>query len=113
LKGLFQPKAITAAMIKISTNSRRRLMSKIVRKNDQSNPLRKVGECLYRNRHGVYFGWFSVRGKQLKRSLKTSDKELARRRLVELRKVAARLHGLEDRNLRFEGLRIAFCTLRC
>jgi hypothetical protein len=47
LKGLFQPKAITAATIKISTNSR--FMSKIVRKNDQSNPLRKVGECLYRN----------------------------------------------------------------
>jgi integrase len=77
-------------------------MSKIVRKNDQSNPLRKVGECLYRNGHGVYFAWFSIRGKQLKRSLKTSDKELARRRLAELRKVAARLHGLEDRNLRFE-----------
>ena len=52
-------------MIKNSTNSR--FMSKIVRKNDQSNPLRKVGECLYRNGHGVYFAWFSVRGKQLKR----------------------------------------------
>ena len=70
LKGVFQPKAITAAMIKNSTNSR--FMSKIVRKNDQSNPLRKVGECLYRNGHGVYFAWFSVRGKQLKRSLKTA-----------------------------------------
>jgi hypothetical protein len=102
LKGLFQPRAITAATIKNSTNSRFRFMSKIVRKNDQSNPLRKVGECLYRNGHGVYFAWFSVRGKQLKRSLKTSDKELARRRLAELRKVATRLHGLEDRNLRFE-----------
>ena len=68
----------------------------------QSNSLRKVGECLYRNRHGVYFAWFSIRGKQLKRSLKTSDKELARRRLAELRKIAARLHGSEDRNLRFE-----------
>jgi hypothetical protein len=68
----------------------------------QSNSLRKVGKCLYRNRHGVYFAWFSIRGKQLKRSLKTNDKELARRRLAELRKVATRLHGLEDRNLRFE-----------
>src|SRR6266496_6655936 len=70
----------------------------------QSNSLRKVGECLYRNRHGVYFAWFSIRGKQLKRSLKTSDKELARRRLAELRKIAARLHGSEHRNLRFEEL---------
>src|SRR5262245_40226219 len=46
----------------------------------------QVGECLYRNRHGVYFAWFSIRGKQVKRSLKTSDKELGRRRLGELRK---------------------------
>ena len=52
----------------------------------------------------MYFAWFSVRGKQLKRSLKTSDKELARRRLAELRKTAARLHGSEHRNLRFEEL---------
>ncbi len=77
-------------------------MSKIVRKNDESNPLRKVGECLYRNGHSVYFAWFSVRGKQVKRSLKTNEKELARRRLGELRKSAARLHGSDNRNLRFE-----------
>jgi integrase len=70
----------------------------------QSSSLRKVGECLYRNSHGVYFAWFSVRGKQLKRSLKTSDKELARRRFAELRQTAARLHGSEHRNLRFEEL---------
>jgi hypothetical protein len=57
---------------------------------DQSNPLRKVGECLYRNGHGVYFAWFSVRGKQVKRSLKTNDKELARRRLGELRNFTVR-----------------------
>jgi len=69
---------------------------------NQSSRLYRVGECLYRNGHGVYFAWFSVRGKQLKRSLKTSDKELARRRLAELRKIAARLHGSDDRNLRFE-----------
>ena len=42
-------------------------MSKIVRKNDQFNSLRKVGERLYRDGHGVYLAWFSVRGKQLKR----------------------------------------------
>ena len=67
MKGLFQPKAITAATIKNSTNSRFRFMSKIVRKNDQFNSLRKVGERLYRDGHGVYLAWFSVRGKQLKR----------------------------------------------
>ena len=71
---MFQPKAIKAAMIKNSTNSRFRFVSNIVRKNDQSNPLRKVGECLYRNGHGVYFAWFSVRGKQVKRLLKTNER---------------------------------------
>jgi len=59
-------------MIKISTHSR--FMSKIVRKSDQSNPLHKVGKGLYRNGHGVYFAWFSVRGKQVKRSLKTNER---------------------------------------
>jgi integrase len=67
-----------------------------------SQRLQKVGECLYRNPHGVYFAWFCVRSKQVKRSLKTTDKELARRRLGELRQNAARLHGAEHRNLRFE-----------
>src|SRR5262245_47119362 len=68
----------------------------------QSNSLRKVGECLYRNKHGVYFAWFSIRDKQLKRSLKRSDEEMARRRVAVVREVATRHHGLEDRNLRFE-----------
>ena len=67
-----------------------------------SQRLQKVGECLYRNAHGVYFAWFCVRSKQVKRSLKTKSKELARRRLGELRQNAARLHGAEHRNLHFE-----------
>lgn len=71
---------------------------------EQNTALHKVGECLYRNSHGVYFAWFSVRGKQVKRSLKTKDRELARRRLAALRQNAARLHGSEFRNLRFEEL---------
>jgi integrase len=70
----------------------------------QNAVLHKVGECLYRNAHGVYFAWFSVRGKQVKRSLKTNDRELARRRLGALRQNASRLHGSEHRNLRFEEL---------
>jgi integrase len=70
----------------------------------QNTVLHKVGECLYRNLHGVYFAWFSVRGKQVKRSLKTNDRELARRRLAALRQNAARLHGSEYRNLRLDEL---------
>ncbi len=74
---------------------------------NQTQGLQKVGECLYRNSHGTYFAWFSVRGKQIKRSLKTSDKDLARRRLGDLRKKGERLHGGEQRNLHFEEL-VAF-----
>jgi integrase len=70
----------------------------------QLDSLKRVGENLYVNDHGVYFAWFSLRGKQIKRSLKTNDKTLARRRLGELREKAGRLHGGEQRNIRFEEL---------
>ena len=71
---------------------------------NQSKGLQKVGECLYRNSHGAYFAWFSVNGKQIKKSLKTFDRELARRRLAELRQNAQRVHGQGEsqRALRFE-----------
>ncbi|MEI6562331.1 MAG: hypothetical protein WCO68_09660 [Verrucomicrobiota bacterium] len=70
----------------------------------QSKDLQKVGECLYRNSHGTFFAWFSIHGKQIKRSLKTMDKTLARRRLAELREKGNRLHGNEQRNIQFEEL---------
>ena len=65
--------------------------------------LTKVAECLYRNAHGTYFALLKVRGKQIKKSLKTEDSALARRRLRELRE---KVHGLasEDRGLSFEAL---------
>ena len=72
-----------------------------------SKDLQKVGENLYRNSHGTYFAWFAVKGKQIKRSLKTTDKDLARRRFNDLREKANRLHGGEQRNIRFEEL-VAF-----
>lgn len=71
---------------------------------NQTQGLQKVGECLYRNNRGVYFAWFSVKGKQIKRSLKTTDKDLARRRLAELREKGNRLHGNEQRSIQFEEL---------
>ncbi len=35
---------------------------------DQSEALKRIGENLYVNGHGIYFAWFSLRGKQIKRS---------------------------------------------
>jgi|SRR5579862_1094937 len=71
----------------------------------QPEALKRIGENLYVNSHGIYFAWFSLHGKQIKRSLKTNDKTLARRRLSELREKAGRLHGGEQRNIRFEELK--------
>ena len=43
----------------------------------------KVGECLYRySSNGVYYGRIRVDGKEIKRSLETSDRELAKRKLA-------------------------------
>ncbi len=46
----------------------------------------KVGECLYRySSNGVYYGRIRVEGKDIKRSLETSDPALAKRRLAVFR----------------------------
>ena len=70
----------------------------------KSQSLNRVGECLYRNGIGIYFALVKVGGKQIKRSLKTNDVALAKRRLSELRRKAERMHGKETRDIRFEDL---------
>ena len=44
-----------------------------------------MGECLYRYSNGVYYGRIRVEGKEIRRSLRTTDKILAKRRLAEFR----------------------------
>jgi len=68
----------------------------------KSQTLNRVGECLYRNGHKTYFALIKVRGKQIRRSLKTTDLAIARRKLNEFRAKAERLYGNENRNIRFE-----------
>jgi integrase len=70
----------------------------------KSQILNRVGECLYRNGHKTYFALIKVSGKQIKRSLKTDDLAMAKRCLKEFRAKADRLHGKENRNVRFEEL---------
>ena len=65
--------------------------------------LTKVAECLYRNQHGTYFALLKVSRKQIKRSLKTTDSALARRRLAELRSKAQGLSG-DERSMTFDQL---------
>jgi integrase len=66
--------------------------------------LKHVGECLYRTPAGIYVALVKVRGKQIKRSLKTSDPTLAKRRLSDLRTKAKRMHGKETRDVQFDEL---------
>lgn len=69
---------------------------------NKSQEFKRVGECLYRNQNKTYFALIKVAGKQIKRSLKTDDLPLAKRRLAELRAKTDRLHGSGKRNVRFE-----------
>ncbi|MEO6751715.1 MAG: tyrosine-type recombinase/integrase [Chthoniobacteraceae bacterium] len=63
----------------------------------------RVAECLYRNNHGTYFALLKVRGKQIKRSLKTKDSPVAKRRLAAMR---TKIHGLagEEGSVTFDDL---------
>jgi integrase len=46
----------------------------------------KVGECLYRySSNGVYYARIRVDGKEIKRSLETADRDLAKRKLAEFK----------------------------
>jgi integrase len=70
---------------------------------EQPRGLKHVGECLYRHHAGTYYALVKVSGKQIKRSLKTADLALAKRRIADFRNSASRLTGSE-KSLIFEGL---------
>ena len=50
---------------------------------NQSQALKRIGENLYVNGHGVYFAWFVVRGKQIKRSCR-EDFKVGQKRAVKV-----------------------------
>ena len=67
--------------------------------------LAKVATCLYRSAaSGIYYGLYKRSGKQVKRSLKTTDKELAKRRLEQLREKVAQLNTKRGSNILFDDL---------
>ena len=51
----------------------------------QSSAFEKVGECLYRYSNGVYYARLKIDGKEIRRSLRTTDRDLAKRKLRQLR----------------------------
>lgn len=67
--------------------------------------LENVGECLYRSTTSkIYYAIFKRGGRQIKQSLKTTDKELAKRRLEPLRQKVVRLNTKEAGDLLFADL---------
>ena len=63
----------------------------------------RVGENLYRlESSGDYYGFLKRGRKQIRRSLKTNDRALARRRLSELREEVAALQSQSASDLTFE-----------
>ena len=67
--------------------------------------LKYVGHCLYRvEGSGKYYAILKRAGKQIKRSLKTSDQALAKRRLAELQEKAARLNTGDAGRVTFDVL---------
>ena len=52
---------------------------------NSAGAFQKVGECLYRYSNGVYYARIRVEGKEIKRSLETTDPALARRKLADFR----------------------------
>lgn len=66
----------------------------------------RVAECLYRrSQFGIYYALVKKGGKQFRRSLKTTDRKLAERRLPDFRSRVGRLNLLAGgRHLTFEDL---------
>jgi integrase len=70
-----------------------------------SQAMKKVGPNLYRATTGRYYLLVKRAGKQFRRSLKTKDANLAKRRLREFQEKAGRLAGTtEDRKITFDEL---------
>lgn len=68
--------------------------------------LQHAGENLFRNKSsGIYYALFKRAGKQIRRSLKTTDKGLARRRLAALREQVQRLAANDAKTLPFAEYR--------
>lgn len=67
--------------------------------------LQRVGECLYRSQTSkIYYAIIKRGGKQIKRSLRTKDGMLARRRLSDLMDQAVALSQCKDSKVSFEAM---------
>ena len=64
----------------------------------QLGNLQKVGECLYRySSNGVYYARVRMDGKEIKRSLETTDRDLAKRKLADFKEELRRIDRSQGR----------------
>jgi integrase len=82
------------------------MMFSVMNATRKSQVLEKTNiSCLYRSADsGMFYGIFTRKGDQVKKSLKTTDKELARRRLEALRQKVARLNTKAGKAILFADL---------
>ncbi len=72
---------------------------------DTESSFKRVAENLYRAHNGRYYALVKRSGKQMKKSLGTTDRKLADRKLKEFLNKADRVNpGSEHRNIRFDEL---------
>ena len=77
------------------------MTTKTAKKSDGQR-LNHVGDCLYRSDiTNIYYAIFRRDGKQKKKSLKTTDRELAKRKIEELRRQVDRLITGDAANVQF------------
>src|SRR4029453_18841129 len=57
----------------------------------------KVGECLYRYSNGVYYARIKIDAKEIKRSLKTTDRDFAKRKLAAFREEQEQIDRLQGK----------------
>jgi site-specific recombinase XerD len=72
-------------------------------KTQQSVAFRKVGSCLYRYRNGTYYARFKCNGKEILRSLQTTDRKLAERNLADTKEQQSYVDQSQGK-LTLEGL---------
>ena len=78
-----------------------------------SSEYTNVAECLYRsNKSGIYYALVKRAGKQIRRSLKTSDRKLAERKLNDFKRKVERVSAnASAKNVTFSELAERWCEI--
>jgi hypothetical protein len=69
-------------------------MSTMSKHADKTGAFQKVGECLYRyTSNGVYYARIKADGKEIRQSLRTTDRQTANRELAALKRKHSQVDG--------------------